>query len=43
MMRAYINNEGKISSPDLLDFKAELAQHRNHEVEITIKRRRRYT
>ena len=41
MIRAYINNNGEISTPDLLDFKAELTEHRNHEVEITVKRRKR--
>ena len=41
MIRAYINNDGEISTPDLLDFKAEIAEHRNKEVEIIVKRRKR--
>lgn len=41
MIRAYVNNEGKISDPDMLELKAEIAKHRNHEIEIPVKRRTR--
>lgn len=41
MIRAYINNDGEISTPDLMDVKAEITKHRNHEIEITVKRRTR--
>ena len=41
MIRAYVNNEGEISTPDMLDLKAEIARHRNHEIEIPVKRRKR--
>ena len=40
-MRALVNNEGLISTPDMLDLKAEIAKQRGHEIEITVKRRKR--
>ena len=43
MVRAYVDNDGKISTPDMLELKAEIAKHRNHEVEIPVKRRKRTT
>jgi len=43
MIRAYVNNDGEISTPDMLDLKAEIAKHRNHEIEIPVKRRKRTT
>ena len=41
MIRAFVNNDGEISTPDMMDFKAEIAKQRNHEVELTCKRRQR--
>ena len=41
MIRTYVNNDGEISTSDLLDIKAEIAEHRNHEVEVSVKRRKR--
>jgi len=41
MIRAYVNKTGELSTPNLLDFKVELLKHREHEVEIEVKRLRR--
>jgi len=41
MVRTYVNNDGEISTSDMMDFKAEIAKQRNHEVELTCKRRKR--
>lgn len=41
MIRAYVNNEGEISTPDMLDIKAEIAKHRKQEIEISVKKRKR--
>lgn len=41
MVRAYVNNEGEISTPDMLDIKAEIAKHRKQEIEISVKKRKR--
>lgn len=43
MIRAYINKSGELSTPDYLEFKAELTQHRDHEVDIIVRRRKRTT
>ena len=37
MIRAYVNNEGQISTPSMLEFKEELLSKRNKEIEIIIK------
>lgn len=41
MVRAYVDKSGNISTPDMLDFKAELLRHREHEVEIETRRLKR--
>ena len=41
MIRAYISKKGELSTPNLLDFKSELLKHREHEVEIEVKRLKR--
>ena len=41
MIRTYVNNDGEISTSDWLDFKREIVKHRNHEVELIVKRRQR--
>jgi hypothetical protein len=41
MIRCYVNKSGELSTPNLLDFKSELLKHREHEVEIEIKRLKR--
>lgn len=40
-IRTYVNNDGEISTSDLLEIKAEIAKHRNHEIDIIIQRRQR--
>ena len=40
-MRALVNKDGKLSTPDMLDLLAEIAKHAGKEVEIPVKRRRR--
>ncbi len=41
MIRAFVDKHGNISTPDMLEFKAELTRHREHEIDITVKRRQR--
>ena len=41
MIRAFVDKKGNISSPDMMEFKLELTKHREHEVDIDVKRRQR--
>ena len=38
MIRTYVNKEGEISTPNMLDFKTELLKNREKEVEIVVRR-----
>lgn len=41
MIRALVNNEGKISTPTMMEFKEALTKYTNQEVEIDIRKRKR--
>lgn len=40
-IRALISSDGRLSTPDWLDFKEAVAQHPGKEIEIIVKRRKR--
>jgi len=42
-MRALVSKDGKLSTPDMMELRAEIAKHAGKEVEIPVKRRRRTT
>ena len=42
-IRALVSKDGKLSTPDMLDFLVEVAKHPGKEIEIPVKRRRRTT